>query len=78
MLPVGGSTILINGELDTVSPPRVGEDYAKRAREAGDHAEAIILPGASHYDEIAATSPSWKIVLAHILKALGTPQVAEK
>ncbi|MFZ6644793.1 alpha/beta hydrolase [Undibacterium sp. TJN25] len=78
MLPVGGSTILINGELDTVSPPRVGEDYAKRAREAGDHAEAIILTGASHYDEIAATSPSWKIVLAHILKALGMPQAAEK
>ncbi|WP_394781772.1 alpha/beta hydrolase [Undibacterium sp.] len=73
MMPTGGSTILINGELDTVSPPRVGQDYAKRARDAGDHAEAITLPGASHYDEIAATSPSWKLVLAQILKALGMP-----
>lgn len=71
MLPGGFTTVLINGELDTVSPPRVGEDYAKRARDAGDKAEATTLPGASHYDEVAATSASWKIVVAQIAKALG-------
>ncbi|NYE63376.1 acetyl esterase/lipase [Duganella sp. 1224] len=71
MLPVGVRTVLIHGELDTISPLRVGQDYARRAQAAGDAAEVVSLPGGSHYDEVAATSPSWRIVLAHIRKALG-------
>ena len=49
----------------------VGQDYARRARAAGDAAEVLVLPGGSHYDEVAATSPSWAIVSAQIRKALG-------
>jgi len=30
----------------------------------------VILPGASHYDEVAASSPSWPLVLAAIERAL--------
>jgi len=71
MLPAGVRTVLIHGELDTVSPPRVGEDYARRARDAGDAADMLVLPGASHYDEVAATSPAWLIVAAQIRQALG-------
>jgi acetyl esterase/lipase len=71
MLPSGVRTVLIHGEHDTVSPPRVGSDYAHRARAAGDAAELVVLPGASHYDEVAATSPAWLIVAAQIRQALG-------
>jgi acetyl esterase/lipase len=71
MLPSGVRTVLIHGELDTVSPPRVGQDYARRARDAGDAADMVVLPGASHYDEVAATSPAWTIVAAQIRQALG-------
>jgi acetyl esterase/lipase len=71
LLPAGFRTVLIHGEFDTVSPPRVGQDYARRAQAAGDAAETIVLPGGSHYDEVAATSPSWRIVSAQIRKALG-------
>lgn len=71
MLPVGVRTVLIHGEYDDISPVRVGEDYARRASAAGDAAEVVLLPGGSHYDEVAATSPSWRIVSAHIRKALG-------
>lgn len=70
MLPSGVRTVLLTGELDTVSPPRVAQDYARRAEAAGDAAVAVVLPGASHYDEVAATSPAWKIVYAEIRKAL--------
>jgi len=70
--------VLITGELDTVSPPRVAHDYAARARAAGDRAEVVILPGASHYDEIAASSPAWALVLAPIRRALGLDEVATK
>lgn len=71
MLPAGIRTVLIHGEHDTVAPLATGEDYARRARAAGDAAEVIALPGGSHYDEVAASSPSWSIVNREIRKALG-------
>ncbi len=71
LMPNGSRTWLVTGELDTISPPRVAHDYAARARRAGDHAEVVILPGASHYDEVAATSPVWPQVLEVIERALG-------
>ena len=70
LIPNGSHTILVTGERDTISPPRVAHDYAARARAAGDSAEVVILPGASHYDEVAASSASWPLVLAAIERAL--------
>ena len=72
LMPNGSHTVLITGELDTVSPPRVAHAYAARAALAGDRAEVIILPGASHYDEVAATSAAWPTVLQTIETALQT------
>lgn len=71
LMPNGSVTVLITGEFDTVSPPRAAHDYAARARAAGDSAEVLILPGASHYDEVAASSPAWRLILPVIRKALG-------
>jgi acetyl esterase/lipase len=71
LLPAGVRTVLIHGEFDTISPPRAGQDYARRAAAAGDVAEFILLPGASHYDEVAASSASWPIVSDQIRCALG-------
>jgi acetyl esterase/lipase len=71
LLPAGVRTVLIHGEFDTISPLRAGQDYARRAQAAGDQAEVIVLPGGSHFDEVAASSPSWRIVSAEIRKALG-------
>jgi acetyl esterase/lipase len=70
LMPNGSRTLLVTGALDTISPPRVAHDFAARARAAGDAAEVVILPGASHYDEVAATSPSWPLVLEQIEAAL--------
>jgi acetyl esterase/lipase len=70
LIPNGSHTVLVTGELDTISPPRVAHDYAKRALAAGDSAEVVILPGASHYDEVAASSPSWPLVAAAIERTL--------
>ena len=71
LMPNGSRTILVTGELDTISPPRVAHDFAARAQAAGDSAEVVILPGASHYDEVAATSAAWPRVLRAIESALG-------
>lgn len=74
LMPNGSRTILVTGELDTISPPRVAHDFAARARAAGDAAEVVILPGASHYDEVAATSASWPLVLRAIESMLAAPR----
>lgn len=73
MLPSGVRTVLIHGELDVIAPTRVGQDYARRAQAAGDTAEVIVLAGASHYDEVAASSRAWLIVGGQIRRALGLP-----
>jgi acetyl esterase/lipase len=70
LLPNGSRTILVTGELDRISPPRVARDFAARARAAGDAAEVVILPGASHYDEVSAGSHAWPLVLQAIESAL--------
>jgi len=72
LMPNGSHTVLVTGELDTVSPPRVAHDYAARARKAGDRVDVVILPGASHYDEVAAGSTAWTSVLQAIESALQT------
>jgi acetyl esterase/lipase len=76
LLPNGSHTVLVTGELDTISPPRVAHDYAARARAAGDSAQVVILPGASHYDEVAAGSASWPLVLGAIERALAAATAA--
>jgi acetyl esterase/lipase len=75
LIPNGSRTILINGALDRVSPPSVADDYAALARRAGDSAETLVLPDASHFDEVAATSPAWKLILPVILKSLAQKPV---
>jgi acetyl esterase/lipase len=70
LMPNGSRTILVTGALDVISPPRVAHDFARRARAAGDAAEVVILPGASHYDEVAASSHAWPRVLQAIESAL--------
>ena len=71
LLPAGVRTILIHGEHDDISPAVTGENYARRARAAGDPADVLVLPGGSHYDEVSADSKAWAIVNAQINQALG-------
>ncbi len=74
LMPNGSRTWLVTGALDTISPPRVAHDFAARANAAGDKAEVVILPDASHYDEVAASSPAWPQVLRVIEQALAIQQ----
>ena len=78
LLPNGSHTVLITGALDTISPPRAAFAYAARAQAAGDKAQVVILPGASHYDEIAASSPAWQSILPFIERALNIKSTPRK
>jgi acetyl esterase/lipase len=71
LMPNGSTTVLINGALDTISPPQTAADYAARALKAGDKVSTLVLPQASHFDEVAASSPAWTLILPVIQIALG-------
>lgn len=71
LMPTGSHTVLINGDLDHVSPPQTALDYAARAQQAGDRVDTIVLPRASHFDEVCASSPAWTLILPVIHRALG-------
>ena len=73
LLPTGAHIVLITGERDRQVPSDVANKFAAKAKAAGDDAQVIILPGASHFDEAAATSASWPITLAVIKQSLGMP-----
>ena len=70
MLPSQARTVLINGELDTVAPHDLAERYAVLARHAGNDVQTIVVPDASHYDEVSTDSPVWPVLHAEIHKAL--------
>ena len=73
LTPSGGETVFINGDHDEIVTPKESASYAAQVRQRGDAAETIVLPHASHFDEVAVTSPSWRLVGPAILKALGIP-----
>jgi len=70
LIPNGSTTVLINGDLDRQVPPDVATRFAVKARAAGDRVTTIVLKNANHFDEVAASSPSWQPILAAIKDAL--------
>jgi acetyl esterase/lipase len=68
--PNGSHAVFINGELDNFASPQDARDYADRVRRRGDTAETVELPGASHFDEVSIASPSWRVVLGVIRRAV--------
>jgi acetyl esterase/lipase len=71
LMPNGAHTLLVHGARDHQVPPAVGADYLRRARRAGDPAELLVLPGASHFDEVAFNRPAWQQILPHVRRAVG-------
>jgi acetyl esterase/lipase len=78
LLPSGAHTVLVNGELDRLLPPTTAAAFAERARQAGDQVETLVLPQASHFDEVSVSSPAWPLVQAAIRRALRMPALAPK
>lgn len=64
LLPSGTRVVMISGDLDHVMPPPTGQAYAERVRRAGDPAEAVAIPGASHFDVVIPTTAAWTTVVA--------------
>ncbi|RFU49705.1 alpha/beta hydrolase [Paraburkholderia sp. DHOC27] len=74
LLPAGIRTVSINGDDDTIAPPRLARRYADAAGRAGDSAIALTVPDAGHFDEVMTDSPVWPVLLSTVRKALGEAQ----
>ena len=70
LLPFGVRQVLIVGEDDAAMPPRSREGYVAKAKQAGDTAELVIVPGA-HFEIVAPGTAAYAGVEAKILELLG-------
>jgi pimeloyl-ACP methyl ester carboxylesterase len=71
-LPLGIPQLLVHGRLDTTVPPTLSEDYAARARAAGDDARDVELDAATHMDMISRDGAAFG-ALAECLNAICPP-----
>jgi acetyl esterase/lipase len=61
-LPLGVPQLVVHGDADENIPVALSEHYVERARAAGDDAELIVIPGATHFDHNDPHSPAWAAV----------------
>ena len=69
LLPFGVKQVLIVGEDDGVMPVAVREAWVTRAREAGDEASLVIVPG-GHFELLAPGHESGRTVRRTIVELL--------
>jgi pimeloyl-ACP methyl ester carboxylesterase len=69
LLPFGVRQVLIVGENDGVMPAAVREAWVARARESGDNASLVIVPG-GHFELIAPDQASGRTVRKVIVELL--------
>lgn len=66
LLPLHVPVHLVHGVNDSIVPVRMAEQYAERARIAGDRVQLTVVPEAGHFDVVAPQSPAWSSVTAAI------------
>ncbi|MBI4910635.1 MAG: alpha/beta hydrolase [Acidobacteria bacterium] len=59
-LPLRIPTRLIHGDRDDIVPSAMSQAYARAAANAGDDAQAVILPGAGHFELVDTRTPEWR------------------
>jgi acetyl esterase/lipase len=69
LLPIGVRQFVVSGDRDEIVPPRIGRDYAGKAKVAGDDVRLIEITNAGHFDLIDPQSKAWRQV-RQIVEAL--------
>jgi acetyl esterase/lipase len=68
LLPIAVKQIIVSGELDPIVPARFANDYAAKAKAAGDDVTAITIPDAGHFELIDPQSDAWAKIVAIVEK----------
>ena len=69
MLPLSVRQVSVNGHDDRIAPPVLGESMARKARAAGDQAEAEVVLNTGHVELVSPGSKAWDVEVA-ALKAM--------
>ncbi len=64
MFPLGVRQISVNGHADRIAPPVLGESIARKARAAGDSAEAQVVLHTGHVELISPGAKAWDVEVA--------------
>ena len=67
MLPLGVRQRLLIGADDAALTQEVAVEYARRAREAGDDVQVMLIPDADHFELVAPWSEVWPVVPEAVL-----------
>lgn len=71
MLPLGVRQVSVNGHEDGIAPPRLGESIARKARAAGDSAEAQVVLDTGHVELVSPGTKAWDVEVAALKVLLG-------
>lgn len=62
LVPTGVPTLLVTGDADDRVPPSQSQEYAQRAKAAGDAADLVVIAGEGHFEHLDPTSRVWASV----------------
>lgn len=64
-IPLGVPQLLVHGRSDRLVPPEMSEQYATRARAAGDRVDLELVEG-GHFEVIDPSAEPWQLVLERL------------
>jgi acetyl esterase/lipase len=71
LLPIGVPQVVVHGTADESVPFAMSERYVAAARDAGDDATLVDLPGVTHMPLIRARSEAWATARSHVQRLAG-------
>jgi acetyl esterase/lipase len=70
LLPLGVPQLHVHGDSDENIPLKLPESFVTRAREAGDQAELVVIPGAGHFAHNDPHDEAWRVVRRWLVETL--------
>ena len=80
LLPLGVVQVSVNGSLDRIAPPELGQGWSAKAASAGDTARYVEIPASGHVELVAPGTPAFDRQIEILKELLGveTPQTRAK
>jgi len=71
LLPLRIPQVSVNGHRDRIAPPVLGENWARKAKAAGDESTVEVVLDTGHVELVAPGSRAWEIQAAALARMLG-------
>jgi acetyl esterase/lipase len=75
LLPLRVPQVSVSGHRDRIAPPVLGENWARKAKAAGDESTVEVVLDTGHVELVAPGSKAWEIEAAALARMLGMKKV---